>query len=66
MENLNVFKLYFEKDLKTLGLKKYTVCQMLQCTMPTLSNRIENPGSFTVDEITTLKENGFESMNRLI
>jgi|TARA_R100001509_G_scaffold138754_1_gene93034 hypothetical protein len=34
--------------------------------MPTLSSRIENPGKFTIDEINTLKENGFESMDRLI
>lgn len=67
MGNINVFKLYFEKDLKTLGIKKYTVCKILGCTMPTLSNRVNNPGKFTVDEIETLKENGFiESMQRLI
>ena len=63
---MNIFKLYFEEDLKKLGLKRYTVCKMLSCTMPTLSSRIENPGKFTVDEIQTLKENGFKSMDRLI
>lgn len=61
-----MFKYYFDEDLKKLGLKRYVVCKMLKCTMPTLQSRLKNPGSFTVDEILTLKENGFESMNRLI
>jgi|TARA_R100000081_G_scaffold89397_2_gene62179 hypothetical protein len=63
---MNIFKLYFEKDLKELGFKRYTVCEMLSCTMPTLSSRIENPGKFTLDEIQTLKDHGFKSMDRLI
>ena len=60
------FKVHFDEDLKKLGLKRYVVCTMLKCTMPTLQSRLNNPGTFTVAEIKTLKENGFESMNRLI
>jgi len=33
--------------------------------MPTLKNRIENPGKFTVDEITKLIDYGF-NLKRLI
>jgi hypothetical protein len=61
-----MFKYYFDDDLKKLGLKRYVVCEMLKCTMPTLQSRLNNPGTFTVNEIKTLKDNGFESMNRLI
>jgi hypothetical protein len=61
-----MFRYYFDEDLKKLGLKRYVVCEMLKCTMPTLQSRLNNPGTFTVNEIKTLKDNGFESMNRLI
>lgn len=62
-----MFKYYFDEDRKKLGLKKNVVASMLQCTMPTLQSRLENPGTFTVAEIKILKDNGFEqSMNRLI
>jgi|TARA_S200002703_G_C3800200_1_gene247240 hypothetical protein len=61
-----MFKYYFDEDLKKLGLKRYVVCEMLDFTMPTLQSRLNNPGTFTVAEIKTLKDNGFESMNRLI
>lgn len=61
-----MFKYYFDEDLKKLGMKRYTVCEILKCTMPTLASRLDNPGKFTVDEIQTLKEVGFESVNRLI
>mgnify|MGYP005990514423 FL=1 len=60
------FKYYFDEDLKKLGLKRYIVCTMLKCTMPTLQSRLNNPGTCTVAEIKTLKDNGFESMNKLI
>lgn len=63
---MNYFKLHFEEDIKKLNLTKYKVCKILDCTRPTLANRIENPGRFTLDEILTLKEHDFESMNRLI
>tara|TARA_R100000995_G_C3392205_1_gene81022 strand:+ start:273 stop:542 length:270 start_codon:yes stop_codon:yes gene_type:complete len=60
------FKYHFETDLKDLGLKRYTVCKMLNCTMPTLSSRLNNPGTFTVSEIKTLKNEGFVSMDKLV
>jgi len=63
---MNYFKLYFEEDIKNLKLNKHKVCKILDCTRPTLANRINNPGRFTLDEILTLKEMGFKSMNRLI
>jgi len=66
MEEEIYFKYYFEKDLKKLGLKRYTVCEMLDCTMPTLSSRLSNPGTFTVKEIKKLAQEGFESMQKLI
>jgi len=34
--------------------------------MPTLSNRVNNPGNFTIKEIKVLKDNGFVSMDKLI
>jgi len=60
------FKYHFDEDLKKLGLRKYTVCKILSCTMPTLQSRLNRPGTFTVQEIKTLKNNGFDSMDRLI
>jgi hypothetical protein len=61
-----MFKYYFDEDLKKLGLKRYTVCKILNCTMPTLASRLNNPGTFTVKEMNQLKDLGFESMKRLI
>ena len=46
-----IFELHFRKELKRLNLKRYQICTILGCTMPTLKTRIENPGRFTVDEI---------------
>ena len=59
------FELHFRKELKRLKFKRYHVCTLLNCTMPTLKNRIENPGKFTVDDITKLNNSGFE-LNRII
>ena len=62
-----MFKYYFDEDRKKLGLQKQVVAKMLSVTMPTLASRLDNPGTFTVQEIKILKDNGFiESMNRLI
>tara|TARA_R110002167_G_scaffold169406_4_gene367363 strand:- start:263 stop:448 length:186 start_codon:yes stop_codon:yes gene_type:complete len=61
-----MFKYYFDEDLKKLGFKKYKVCKILKCTMPTLASRLKNPGTFTVSEINKLQEIGFEAMKRLI
>lgn len=49
----------FKGDLKRLRLKRYDVCEMLHCTMPTLKSRINKPETFTVNEIVLLKDNGF-------
>ena len=59
------FELHFRKELKRLKFKRYHVCTLLNCTMPTLKNRIENPGKFTLDEITKLNNSGFD-IKRLI
>ena len=53
------FELYFRKELKRLGFKKYKVCEILKCTPPTLKSRIENPGTFTIKEIQKLQAAGF-------
>ena len=50
----------FKDDLKRLRLKRYDVCEMLHCTMPTLKSRIKKPQTFTVNEIVMLKDNGFD------
>ena len=60
-----IFELHFRKELKRLKLKRYHICGILGCTMPTLKNRIENPGRFTVAEIKKLTDYGFD-LNRLI
>ena len=60
-----IFELHFRKELKSLKFKRYQICTILGCTMPTLKTRIENPGRFTVDEIKKLENNGF-NVSRLI
>lgn len=62
---LMIFELHFRKELKRLKLKRYQICGILGCTMPTLKNRVENPGRFTVDEIKKLENHGF-NVSRLI
>jgi len=59
------FELHFRNELKRLKFKRYHVCEILACTMPTLKTKIENPGRFTVDDITKLNNSGFE-LNRII
>jgi hypothetical protein len=59
------FEIHFRRELKRLKLKRYNICKILSCTMPTLKNRIENPGRFTVAEIKKLTDYGFD-LNRLI
>tara|TARA_R100001369_G_scaffold18215_1_gene33673 strand:- start:130 stop:330 length:201 start_codon:yes stop_codon:yes gene_type:complete len=59
------FELHFRSELKRLKIKRYNVCEILACTMPTLKTKIENPGRFTVDDITKLNNSGFE-LNRII
>ena len=68
------FELHFRSELKRLKvningelkpMKRYHVCEILSCTMPTLKTKIENPGRFTVNDITKLNNSGFE-LNRII
>jgi len=41
--------------MKRLNLKRYDVCQLLNCTMPTLKSRLQNPKSFTISEVSILQ-----------
>jgi predicted transcriptional regulator len=59
------FEIHFKKQLKNIKIngrqmRKYDLCKILDCTMPTLQSRIENPGRFTVKEIQKLKNVGFD------
>jgi hypothetical protein len=60
MEKQIRFEIYFRKELKRLGFKMSRVCDILQCTPPTLKSRINNPGQFTIQEIQKLQAAGFE------
>jgi len=46
--------------MKRLNLKRYDVCKILSCTMPTLKARLQNPENFTLGEIMILQENDFK------
>lgn len=46
--------------MKRLNLKRYDVCELLQCTMPTLKSRLQNPESFTIGEVIILKNAEFD------
>ena len=54
-----MFENKFKAELKRLNLKRYDVCKMQQCTMPTLKSRLQNPDSFTIAEVTILSVAGF-------
>jgi hypothetical protein len=45
--------------MKRLKLKRYDVCSLLSCTMPTLKSRLKNPKTFTIGEVLLLQENKF-------
>jgi hypothetical protein len=45
--------------MKRLNLKRYDVCELLQCTMPTLKSRLQNPESFTIGEVIILQSADF-------
>jgi len=45
--------------MKRLNLKRYDVCTLLSCTMPTLKSRLKNPMTFTIAEIIILQHNDF-------
>ena len=50
-----IFEIHFRNELKRLKFKRYQICTILGCTMPTLKSKIENPGRLTVDDINKLK-----------
>jgi hypothetical protein len=55
-----MFESHFKGEMKRLNLKRYDVCELLQCTMPTLKSRLQNPESFTIGEIIILKTAEFD------
>ena len=59
-----MFENFFKEEMKRLGLKRYDVCSILECTMPTLKSRLQNPENFTVNEISILLDKGF-NLSRL-
>ena len=56
-----MFENLFKDELKSLKLKRYDVCKILKCTMPTLKSRIQNPETFTINELNILRDSGFEN-----
>ena len=54
-----MFEQKFKNEMKRLNLKRYNVCTLLNCTMPTLKSRLTNPMTFTIAEIIVLQENNF-------
>lgn len=55
-----MFEQLFKVEMKRLNLKRYDVCKILSCTMPTLKARLQNPENFTLGEIMILQENDFK------
>jgi len=54
-----MFEQHFKTEMKRLNLKRYDVCNLLSCTMPTLKSRLKNPETFTIGEVLLLQENKF-------
>ena len=54
-----MFESHFKGEMKRLNLKRYDVCDLLSCTMPTLKSRLQNPESFTIGEIIILQNSDF-------
>ena len=61
-----MFETHFKAELKRLNLKRYDVCELLNCTMPTLKSRLQNPESFTVGEIIILQNSDFNLLGIII
>lgn len=55
-----MFEQLFKAEMKRLNLRRYDVCKILDCTMPTLKARLQNPKNFTLGEIMILQENDFQ------
>jgi hypothetical protein len=61
-----MFETHFKAELKRLNLKRYDVCELLNCTMPTLKSRLQNPETFTVGEIIILQNSDFNLLGFII
>jgi len=55
-----MFEQKFKAEMKRLKLKRYDVCALLNCTMPTLKSRLKNPNTFTIGEVIKLKKSDFD------
>lgn len=55
-----MFEQLFKAEMKRLNLKRYDVCKILSCTMPTLKARLQNPENFTLGEIMILQDSNFK------
>jgi len=55
-----MFETKFKSEMKRLNLKRYDVCELLNCTMPTLKSRLQQPETFTISEVIILKKAGFD------
>ncbi|QDP54294.1 MAG: hypothetical protein Unbinned5434contig1000_41 [Prokaryotic dsDNA virus sp.] len=54
-----MFENHFKAEMKRLNLKRYDVCFLLDCTMPTLKSRLKNPETFTIGEVMILQNSDF-------
>mgnify|MGYP006440671237 CR=1 FL=1 len=61
-----MFETHFKAELKRLNLKRYDVCELINCTMPTLKSRLQNPESFTIGEILILENVNFNLIGIII
>lgn len=61
-----MFETHFKAELKRLNLKRYDVCELINCTMPTLKSRLQNPESFTVGELLILENVNFNLLGIII
>lgn len=59
------FKDYFKSELKRLNFTREMLAQRMGMSLPTLRSRINNCGTFTIDEIKKLQAMGF-NLDRLI
>ena len=55
-----MFETKFKSEMKRLNAKRYDVCELLNCTMPTLKSRLQQPETFTISEVIILKKAGFD------
>lgn len=60
LKTKTMFETHFQGEMKRLNLKRYDVCDLLNCTMPTLKSRLKNPDTFTIGEIIILKKAEFD------